>query len=340
MQAYLYQPLEDNKVRCILCSHRCVIKNAKRGLCCVRQNENGRLESLVYGRLVARNVDPIEKKPLFHMYPGSHSYSIATVGCNFRCRFCQNADIAQMPADRDGRIMGTFCSPQEIVSDALVQNCRSIAYTYTEPTIYFEFAYDTAKAAHEKGIRNVFVTNGYMTPEALQMAAPYLDGANVDLKAFSNDFYKTQCSARLEPVKETLKCMKALNIVLEVTTLLIPGLNDDPAELRALAEFLVNDLGPDTPWHISRFHPTYRLVDRPPTPLRTLSMARDIGLAAGLRYVYMGNVPGQGGENTFCHHCGHLLIERRGFFVSRNAIENDGCPQCRTPVYGLGMSGR
>lgn len=327
-------------MRCILCSHRCVIKNAKRGLCSVRQNENGRLKSLVYGRLVARNVDPIEKKPLFHMYPGSHSYSIATVGCNFRCRFCQNADIAQMPADRDGRIMGTFCSPQEIVSDALVQNCRSIAYTYTEPTIYFEFAYDTAKAAHEKGIRNVFVTNGYMTPEALQMAAPYLDGANVDLKAFSNDFYKTQCGARLEPVKETLKYMKALNIVLEVTTLLIPGLNDDPAELRALAEFLVNDLGPDIPWHISRFHPTYRLVDRPPTPLRTLSMARDIGLAAGLRYVYMGNVPGQGGENTFCHHCGHLLIERRGFFVSRNAIENDGCPQCRTPVYGLGMSGR
>lgn len=338
MEAYLYECLEGGTVRCILCNHACLIKPGKRGLCSVRSNEAGRLESLVYGRLIARNVDPIEKKPLFHVYPASRSYSIATVGCNFRCSFCQNADIAQMPADGGGRIVGTACSPQEVVDDALSKGCRTIAYTYTEPTIFFEFAYDTAKAASAEGIRNVFVTNGYMSPQALQMVAPYLDAANVDLKAFSNEFYKTQCGARLEPVKETLKGMRALNIIVEVTTLLIPGLNDDPAELRALAKFLVDDLGPDTPWHISRFHPTYRLMDRPPTPVSTLQTAREIGIQAGLRYVYMGNVPGLGGENTSCHHCGHLLIERQGFHVRSNCITNDRCPQCRTPVYGLGMS--
>jgi pyruvate formate lyase activating enzyme len=338
MHAYLYQSEQAETVRCILCSHRCLIKKGKRGICGVRQNNAGRLETLVYGRLIARNVDPIEKKPLFHLKPGSRSYSIATVGCNFRCRFCQNADIAQMPADHSGQIMGASCTARQVVDDALARRCSSIAYTYTEPTIFFEFAYDTARMAHQKGIANVFVTNGYMTPEALQMAAPYLDGANVDLKAFNAEFYKTQCSARIEPVKETLKGMKATGMILEVTTLLIPGLNDDPAELRGLAEFLVKDLGPDTPWHISRFHPTYKLLDRPPTALETLRTARDIGTAAGLRYVYMGNVSGEGGENTYCHGCGRLLIERLGYHIQRNVITSGCCPQCHTPVYGRSMS--
>jgi pyruvate formate lyase activating enzyme len=338
MEAYLYQAYKGSSVRCELCSHLCVIQNGKRGICGVRQNEDGILKTLVYGRLVARNIDPIEKKPLFHLMPGSRSYSIATVGCNFQCRFCQNADIAQMPADRNGLIRGGNITPADVVADALQQDCHSIAYTYTEPTVYFEFAYDTARIAHAKGLKNVFVTNGYMSRAALEKVAPYLDGANVDLKAFSDEFYKKQCGARLEPVKQTLLLMKQLNICVEITTLLIPGLNDDPQELKALADFIAGGLGPEIPWHISRFHPTYHLTDRPPTPVQTLERAYRIGCDAGLRYVYLGNVPGEKGESTFCHSCGELLVERLGFFVRRNRIIDNACSHCRTPVYGLGMS--
>ncbi len=337
-EAYLYKALDDGRVQCNLCNHRCEIKSGGRGICHVRRNDQGVLYTLVYDRLIARHVDPIEKKPLFHFMPGSRAYSIATVGCNFRCRFCQNADIAQLPHDRDGIVLGTACTPGEIVEDVISQGCQSIAYTYTEPTIFFELALDTARIAHERGIKNVFVTNGYMTPEALEMAAPYLDGANVDLKAFSDAFYKTQCKARLAPVLDALRKMKALNILLEVTTLIVPGLNDAPEELRQLAEFVAGELGPETPWHISRFHPTYKLTDRPVTPVATLRLARQIGLQAGLQYVYMGNVHGLDGENTMCHACATLLIERRGFGVRRNTIKNDRCPQCRTAVYGVGMS--
>jgi pyruvate formate lyase activating enzyme len=339
MRACLYESLDDQSVQCNLCNHRCVIRPGRRGICHVRQNDEGVLNTLVYGRLIARHIDPIEKKPMFHLLPGSRAYSIATVGCNFRCRFCQNADIAQMPHDRDGLVMGNSCTPEAVVADALEQKCQSIAYTYTEPTVFFEFTLDTARIAHDRGLKNVFVSNGYMTPEAVEMAAPYLDGANVDLKAFSDDFYKNQCSARLEPVKTTLRTMKRLGILVEVTTLLIPGLNDDPRELRDLAAFLVDDLGPETPWHISRFHPTYRLTDRPATPVATLRQARDIGLEAGLRYVYMGNVPGEEGENTVCHNCGTMLIERWGFTIRRNAVVEERCPNCHTPVHGIGMSG-
>jgi pyruvate formate lyase activating enzyme len=337
-EALLYEKLEEGKVRCDLCAHACVIKSGRSGICGVRRNDGGRLTTLVYGRLIAQHIDPIEKKPLFHLLPGSRSYSIATVGCNFRCRFCQNADIAQMPNDRDGLIMGSSIRPEAVVADALAQGCQSIAYTYTEPTIFFEFAYDTAQIAHAKGIKNVFVTNGYMSARALEMIAPYLDAANVDLKSYDDHFYRTQCSARLEPVKQTLQRMKALDILVEVTTLIVPGLNDQPDNLQQLATFLVEALGPDTPWHISRFHPTYLLTDRPVTPAETLRQARQIGLEAGLRYIYVGNVPGQEGESTACHQCGAMLIERRGFEVRRNLIREGSCPECRTPVYGVGMS--
>jgi pyruvate formate lyase activating enzyme len=338
MEAYLYDKLENQKVRCNLCWHTCMIKPGRRGRCGVRKNRDGVLESLVYARLIARNVDPIEKKPLFHLMPGSRSYSICAVGCNFKCRFCQNADIAQMPGDRRGMVMGTACTPEEVVADALAQNCQSIAYTYTEPTVYYEFAYETAKLAHAEAIKNVFVTNGYMSAAALEMVAPYLDAANVDLKAFSETFYQRQCGAKLGPVKKTLQRMKALQIMVEVTTLIIPGLNDAPQELAALSAFIVDELGPDTPWHISRFHPTYHLVDRPPTPVDTLRTAYHIGQKAGLRYVYLGNVPGQGGESTYCHNCRALLVDRSGFSIRRNHIKEDRCPQCGTQVYGIGMS--
>ena len=335
MEAYLYERLEENKVRCSLCSHRCVIKDGRRGICNVRENEAGILKTLVYGKLIARHIDPIEKKPLFHFLPGTLSYSIATVGCNFQCRFCQNADIAQMPSDGKGTILGTGCTPREVVDAAQRGGCRSIAYTYTEPTVFFEFAYETAKLAHDKGIRNVFVTNGYMTAEALEMIDPYLDAANVDLKAFTDTYYKELCGAGLKHVQATLKLMKSLGIFVEVTTLIVPGLNDDPSELKDLAAFIVQDLGPETPWHISRFHPTYKLTDRPSTPVQTLTMAREIGLKAGLKYVYTGNVPGNAAENTFCYSCGETVIERWGFQVGNLQLKNGRCTKCGAEIDGV-----
>ena len=337
MQAYLYKTLKDNKVKCNLCNHRCVIKEGERGICGVRENQEGTLKTLVYGNLIARHIDPIEKKPLFHLLPGSLSYSIATVGCNFRCLFCQNADIAQMPSDNKGLIIGDTSTPEDVVNAAVKGGCKSIAYTYTEPTVFFEFAHDTAKLAKKKGIYNVFVTNGYMTSEAIEMISPYLDAANVDLKAFNDDFYKKYCSSKLKHVKETLQTMKRSGIFLEVTTLLIPGLNDDKDELKNLASFIAKSLGPETPWHISRFHPTYKLTDLPPTPVKTLVMAREIGINAGLKYVYTGNVPGENGEKTFCYNCSRILIDRWGYTIRKNLIENGRCPHCGAIIEGVGM---
>ena len=337
MEALLYKGLGDGKVQCHLCHHRCVIKKGKRGLCGVRENQEGTLETLVYGRLVAQNVDPIEKKPLFHVKPGSLSFSIATVGCNFSCRFCQNAGIAQLPSDRSGMITGDRVTPEQVVAAALQTQCKSIAYTYTEPTVFFEFALHTAKLAREKGLLNVFVTNGYMTTEALDTISPYLDAANVDLKAFNDVFYKEQCRAKRKHVLETLTYMKARDVFIEVTTLLIPGLNDDPDELKALAGFIAKDLGPETPWHISRFHPTHKLTDRPPTAAESIFRAREIGMSAGLHYVYCGNLPGEGGEDTHCHGCGIPLIKRWGYQITQNVLKEGACPSCGEIVAGLDM---
>ncbi|MBF0224600.1 MAG: AmmeMemoRadiSam system radical SAM enzyme [Desulfobacterales bacterium] len=337
MEAYLYEKLENNKVSCNLCNHRCVINSGKRGKCNVRENKDGILETLVYGRIIADHVDPIEKKPLFHFLPGTFSYSISTVGCNFKCKFCQNSDIAQMPSDNKGLIEGRESTPEDVIEVAISKRCKSISYTYTEPTIYFEFAYDTAKLAKTKGLYNIFVTNGYMSSEALNMIAPYLDAVNVDLKAYTEEFYSKYCGAHIEPVKENLKMMKSRGIFVEVTTLIIPGLNDDKNELKALAEFIYNSLGSETPWHISRFHPTYKLTDRGSTPIDTLLIAHEIGIKTGLKYVYTGNVPGEIAENTFCYNCGELLIERWGFFVKKNFIENSRCPHCDTLIHGVGF---
>jgi len=335
MEALLYEKGPDRLVTCLLCAHRCVIHPGKRGICRVRENRDGVLHTLVYGKLIARHVDPIEKKPLFHLLPGSLSCSIATVGCNFTCKFCQNADIAQLPRDRSGLILGQDTSADAVVMDALKTGCASISYTYTEPTVFFEFACDTARKAHEKGLKNIFVSNGYMSPEAIERIVPCLDGANIDLKAYTEEFYKAYCGAHLEPVKESLRLLTAAGVLVEITTLIIPGLNDHPDELSRLSEFIVGDLGPDTPWHISRFHPTYRLTDRPPTPLATLKAARDIGRRSGLHYVYMGNVPGQGGEDTFCPGCGSALIRRMGFQVLENRIPAPVCPDCGLVLKGF-----
>jgi len=337
VEAFLYEKLDNKKVRCNLCSHRCIIKSGMRGICGVRENRSGILETLVYHNVIARHVDPIEKKPLFHVAPGSLSYSIATIGCNLKCRFCQNADIAHFPIENRISIPGENITPKDIVDDALRNNCRTIAYTYTEPTVYFELALETAKLAKKMGLKNVFVTNGFMTQEAISMIAPFLDAANVDLKAFHDDFYKTQCSARIEPVKEGLIHMKSCGIFIEVTTLLIPGLNDNPNEIERLASFIVHSIGEETPWHISRFHPTYKLTDRKSTPVQSIIDARETGIKAGLKYVYTGNIPGAEGESTFCYNCKKLLIDRHGYTINKNIIKNSRCPFCNALIDGIDL---
>ena len=297
--------------------------------------QDGRLVSLVYARAIARHVDPVEKKPLFHFQAGSRTYSIATAGCNFRCLFCQNADISQMPRDIK-RIMGDEFPPEQVVLAARQSRCQSISYTYTEPTIFFEYAYETAKLAHAAGMKNVFVTNGYMTSEALDLIQPYLGAANVDLKAFSDEFYKEQCGAKLAPVLESLKKLKSMGVWLEITTLVIPGLNDSDRELTDIAKFIW-ELGPETPWHVSRFHPTYMLRNASSTPVATLKRAREIGLQVGLHFVYTGNVPGDQGEKTLCHNCGRVLIDRFGFATGQYTIKKGRCPDCQAPVAGVEM---
>jgi pyruvate formate lyase activating enzyme len=287
----------------------------------------------VYGKVIARHVDPIEKKPLFHFLPGSRSYSFATVGCNFKCLFCQNADISQMPADRN-EIWGEDMTPAMLVEEAAHSRSSTLSYTYTEPTIFFELALDTARLAVTQGLKNIFVSNGYMTEECLKEIYPDLHGANVDLKAFTNKFYKEQCGAKLDPVLRTLEIMRKAGVWLEVTTLLIPGLNDSAEELKTLARFLY-DLDPGIPWHISRFHPTYRLTNIRSTPPESIHRAKDIGYEAGLKYVYTGNVPGDEGEKTFCHQCKALLIDRFGFYVKKNVMKNDRCPKCDALIPGV-----
>lgn len=336
VEAMLYEKLADGKVRCNLCNHRCLILESKRGVCQVRENNDGTLYSLVYGRLVSRAIDPIEKKPLFHFYPGTDSYSIATVGCNFRCLQCQNYEISQYPKEHDGLIIGQEFPPEVIVEEAERYNCETIAYTYVEPTIFFEYAYDTAKLAHQQEIKNIFVSNGYMTEEATRLLAPYLDGINIDLKSFRDESYKEVFGARLQPVLDTIKLMKKLGIWVEVTTLVIPTINDSEEELKEIARF-IRDVGAGVPWHVTRFHPTYKLRELPPTPVKTLRRAREIGLEAGLRYVYEGNVPGEGGENTYCYKCGELLIRRWGFSLLNYLIKDGSCPNCGTAIDGVGL---
>jgi pyruvate formate lyase activating enzyme len=334
-EAMFYEMLDNNLVNCNLCSHRCrKIADFKRGLCGVRENRDGKLFSLVYGKAVAKSVDPIEKKPLFNFLPGSMSYSIATVGCNFRCDNCQNYDISQLPKVRN-IIVGQDIQPEEIVSAAKRNNCKSIAYTYSEPTIFFEFAYDIAKLARKEGLKNVFVTNGYITSEALTEISPYLDAANIDLKSFSDEFYRKRCGARLQPVLDSIRLYKKLGIWIELTTLIIPTLNDSEGELQKIAEFIKKEVGEDTPWHITQFHPMYKLPELPRTPVSILRKARQIGLETGLKYVYEGNVLGENGENTYCPSCGKPLIRRIGFSIKENKIKNSACTYCSTKIDGL-----
>ena len=355
-EAMFYEPLTDGRVLCTLCSLYCKIAAGRRGACGVRVNVDEKLYTLVYDKIVAREVDPIEKKPFFHFQPGSRAYSIATVGCNFRCLHCQNYEISQQPKtktppiresggehpevlclslrDLEAGIPGEPITPEDIVAAAQRSDCQSIAYTYTEPTIFFELAYDTARLAAAEGLANLFVTNGYITEEALAVLAPYLDAANIDLKSFNDAAHKRMTGARLQPVLDAIRAYRRHGIWVEVTTLVIPGHNDSESELRQIAEFICS-VGKDIPWHVTQFYPTYRLLDRAATPVKTLRRAREIGYAAGLQYVYEGNVPGEGGENTYCHQCKSLLVQRYGMQLLGNRIHAGKCPDCDTAIPGV-----
>jgi pyruvate formate lyase activating enzyme len=332
-EALLYEKLENKLVHCHLCNHHCKIAKDKFGFCGVRQNIDGVLYSHVYGRPCTLHIDPIEKKPLYHFFPGSSAFSLATIGCNFHCGFCQNWEISQSSI-RDGSDLGSEeVSAQEIVKVAIKNNCKSISYTYTEPTIFFEYAFDTARLAKEKGLYNNFVTNGYMTGECLEMIKPYLDAANVDLKFFKESSYKNICKASLKPVLDSIRLMHDLGIWVEVTTLVVPVENDSEEELRGIAEFIAG-VDKNIPWHVSRFHPNYKFTDHTATPEATLKKAQEIGYKAGLNYIYVGNVVGFGND-TRCHNCKKLLVKREVFSVLEYNIKENKCPYCNTIIPGM-----
>ena len=324
--AVLGHALADGWVRCDLCAHRCRLRPGRAGICGVRVNDGGSLQTLVYGRAITAHVDPMEKKPLYHFLPGSSIFSIATVGCNFHCSFCQNWDISQVGKASHGQVTGDTFLPDQVVGAARRTGCHSVAFTYSEPTIFFEYAYDVALLAHRSGLKNVFVTNGYQTPEAIALMKGVIDAANVDLKAFRDATYRKLCGARLDPVLDAIRLMHEAGIWVEVTTLIVPGQNDSPSELRDLAHFLAG-VSPDMPWHISRFHPDYKLMHVDATPRETLLRAVQIGQDEGLRYVYVGNMPGAGHEDTACPWCGWTVVRRFGYSV-RNELRGDSCPHC------------
>lgn len=327
-EAMLYEKL-DGMLNCHVCNRRCVISPGKTGFCRMRENDQGIMYSLNYASASSVAVDPIEKKPLFHFYPGSLSFSLGSVGCNFRCPYCQNWSISQA----DLHEIGTRnILPNDAIKLALENNCKSISWTYNEPTMWFEYTYDSAKLAHEHDLKTVYVTNGYMSPESLDIISPYLDAANVDLKGMSEKFYQELCQARLEPVLENIRTMHDQDIHIELTNLVIPGYNDSEEDLKSLVEF-VADVDVRIPLHFTRFYPHYQMNQVPPTPMETLEKAQKMALDAGLKYVYVGNVPGSDGENTRCPECSELLIRRDGFSIRENNLEKDRkCPECGAEI--------
>jgi len=327
-EAFLYKKLKDKKVQCQNCAHYCIILPGKRGTCGVKENIDGALYALNYGKAIACHIDPIEKKPFFHFLPGSYSLSIATVGCNFACKNCQNWDISQGFKGAK-EIPGDDLSPEEIVKIALKNKLPSISYTYTEPTIFLEYALDTMKLARKAGLKNNFVSNGFMSPESAKLVVPYLDANNIDLKSFSDEFYKSNCGGRLQPVLDTAKLMKKSGVWVEITTLVIPTLSDSEEMFRSIAKFIKEELGSETPWHISQFSGaiSWKLQHIPDTSVETLQIAWKIGKETGLKYVYTGNIPGLPSEDTFCPQCGTVCIDRTNYIIHRHD-KNGKCPKC------------
>ncbi|MCK4539585.1 AmmeMemoRadiSam system radical SAM enzyme [Candidatus Parcubacteria bacterium] len=330
-----YKKIDSQTLQCQTCNHFCEIKEGRVGICGIRQNIGGKLYLLAYGKATAAHVDPIEKKPFFHFLPGSFAYSFAAIGCNFRCKNCQNYDISQMFGLK-GRVgeygklnWGYFLSPKKIVEEALKNQCQSIAYTYTEPTVFMEYALDTMKLAKEKGLKNVWVSNGFMSDKTLDEIIPYLDAINIDIKSFNDDFYKSNCGAGVQPILNNCKRLAREKIWLETTTLVIPTLSDNEEMLRQIAGFIKNELGDFVPWHISAFSGeiSWKLQNIPDTPIKTIKNACQIGEEEGLKYVYGGNVPGSGMENTYCPKCGNIIIKRDNYYISRQDKKGN-CPKC------------
>jgi len=334
-EAYLYKKLEDKKVRCLNCAHYCILHSGQRGLCGAKENINDKLYSLVYGKVIAVHIDPIEKKPLFHFLPGSYSLSVATVDCPLFCKTCQNYDISQGFKDAK-EIPGEEISPQKIVDAALENNLPSISYTYTDPIAFSEYALDTMKLARKAGLKNVWVSSGFWSKELFDLISNYLHAANIDLKGFTDEFYIKYCGAKLHPVLDSLKRIKDKGIWLEVTTLVIPTLNDSPEILTKIAQFIKNELGDDTPWHITQFCAaiSWKLKNLPDTPMETLKKAWQIGKETGLKYVYTGNIPGLPSEDTYCPKCNALVIDRTGYFVNRYDKQGK-CPKCGEKIAGF-----
>jgi pyruvate formate lyase activating enzyme len=332
VEARWYEKLANRKIKCRLCPRECVIDDLERGYCGVRENRGGTYYTLVYGQVCSAHIDPIEKKPLFHFFPGTQAFSIATAGCNVMCKFCQNWEISQV---RPEQVQSSEASPQRIAQIARENSCPSIAYTYTEPVIFSEYMYDAAAEGHKAGVKSVMISNGYIKPEPMKDLCKVLDGVKIDLKAFSERFYKELVSGTLHPVLDTLVLLRKENKWTEIVYLVIPGQNDDPKELADLCNWIVTELGADTPLHFTRFHPQYRLTNLPPTPISTLQKAREIGLDAGIHFVYTGNIPGDAGENTYCPNCKKLLIRRIGFSILEMRIKNGRCPDCRAEIAGV-----
>lgn len=323
---------KQKTIECEICPRRCMLAPGRSGLCRVRANVDGAIVSLTYGSPCSLAVDPVEKKPLFHFLHGTQILSFATIGCNLRCQFCQNWEISQ---GKPGDIRAYSITPEELVASAKAEGCNSIACTYTDPTVYYEYALDCARAAREAGVKNVLVTAAYINPQPWRELCRYTDAANIDLKALSDKFYREICGAELQPVLDALVIAKELGVMVEVTNLVIPGLNDSDDDLQRLSRWIKVNLGAETPLHFSRFFPQYRMLDREATPPATLSKAREIAQDEGLHYVYIGNVITEGGENTSCPGCDRLLIERQGYQVLANNLQHGTCPECGTAVYGV-----
>ena len=332
MKEALFYKKIGKDVQCQLCPHFCTIKPKERGKCGVRENKAGKLYTLVYGKAISTAIDPIEKKPLFHFMPGTMAYSIATVGCNFSCTFCQNSEISQVT--KSGRVFGEDIPPKKIVEDAVKSGCKSIAYTYTEPTIFFEYAYDTAKLANKKGLKNIFVTNGFINKGPVDMIEPYLDAANIDLKGFSEGFYESVIGGRLKPVLDTIKYMHKKGIFIELTTLIVHGHNDNQVMLKKIVDF-ISGLDKEIPWHISRFYPHYQMEDRAPTDIVALKKAAQLGKKAGIKYIYIGNVPFNDYESTYCAKCKKKVITRAGFSIMDINMKGNKCGYCDNKIPGV-----
>jgi pyruvate formate lyase activating enzyme len=331
-EAQFYKKLENKIVQCLLCPRRCTIPSGSRGFCGVRENREGVLYTLSYAKPVAIHIDPIEKKPLFHFLPSSTAFSVATAGCNLKCKFCQNWEISQKKPEE---VEYEYIKPADLVQRAKESGAPVIAYTYTEPTIFYEYMLETAKLAKEAGLRNMMHSNGYINEEPLRQLAKYLDAANIDLKGFTNDYYFKMTEGSLEPVLDTLKILKQEGVHIEITTLILSGYNDDEASLTKMCLWIKENLGPDVPLHFSRFFPMYKLVALNPTPVTALEKARQIALNCGLKYVYIGNVAGHPAENTYCPKCKKMLIERQGYFVLENNIKDGKCKFCAEVIAGV-----